>query len=923
MLMNKILFLLVFLVLAACLNENSEYESINLAKKAFVDGNLNEANIHAKNALLKNNKNGQARFIMAEIAHIEGRMTDAEIDYQRALEADFSPSLVLPNYIDTLLLLGNHNDIPALIKDLPTELQAQKKYWQGLFYLGDNYLDLANQAFEDSIDISNDNYAKPFLGKALIASETKNYEQAIRYLDNALAIEKNYLDAKLLKSELLVKTDSDARALPLLLEILALPKHLIPSKKYFIAKTTLIQIYWQQEDIRLAEKHTVELLKRYPKNPIAAYYGAVVNFERGNYSQANNFLQQVLRASPEHAASLGLMGSVKYRQGFYEQADFYLSSALAYDNSDAELIKLLAAARLRQNQTTSAIELLDGRNTQKSDPLILWLSGKAKIQAGDIDAGMVLLDQAAAISDKGDIIKNDIAQTYLSMGQLEKALSTLNEIDDYEFANQQKELFYIFDLIQKNQLDLALTATQDLIAKKQNNPFLFIALGKIYLANSQKDEALAAFAQAKRDDAQIPANLLIANLHIQNKNFQKALAAYNEILNIQNDNFEALTGKIGLATITNDENSYKLAVKALQEKHPNNPETYLIQAAKALNEKNFSDAENFLLRVLQLNDEHITAVLMLATSYISNNKRNSALALLEEKTRKPALEKNPHLHYQLASLYQQNNNLIKAANSLQVATQLRPDNLQYLKNYIQVLLQTEKTDVAQDALDNFLIRNPKNAQAFALAGDFYLANQNLTAAASLYENAFKLQTNETNLINLYRIANRQNKTDSEQYLIRWLQQYPNAYEVRNELASHFVRSGNYQSAIQHYEFLYTANIINPAVLNNLAWAYLQTGNRRALSIGQQAHQLAPSSPEIIDTYGWILTNMGQLQRGIELLEQSSAMRPESIDMRYHLAYAYVQNGQNPKAQNLLNSMLEIAAAAPYQQKIKQLLAEIN
>lgn len=920
MMQKYFIVILVFVFSSGCLQSDSEQELMNKAENAFINGKLNEANLLAKNILNLNSKNGSARFIMAEIANIEGRLSDAEIDYQRALEAGHDINEVLPPYIETLLLLEKHNDIPALIENLPASMQAQKFYWLGLFYLADDYYDKAQNAFLESTAISTNSYSKPYIGKALIANALNDNLNAIIQLDKALAISPNDIDAKLLKAEILTKQNQDTLALPLLLDILKIPKHRIPTKKHFFAKTTLIQIYWRQQEVQLAEKHIVELLQQYKGNPIANYYGALINFDRGAYSQANKFLQQVLRASPEHTASLSLMGNVKYRQGFYEQADFYLSRALNHDQSNKEIAALLAATRLRQNQTTSAIELLDATSTQKSDPLILWLSGRAKIQSGDIDAGLALLNQAASISNN-DEIQKDIAQTYLSLGRITEALSALDQLKDYNFANEQKDLFYIFDLIQQKKFDLALDGTEALIKKRPDNPFLQIALGKIYLATNQDELALQAFSQAKKGDALIAANLLIANYYLSIDNFALAEVAYNEILQNEADNFDAQAGLIRIAIRKNDNDSYQDLTKKLVASHPDQTETYMIQAAKALNEKNYQLTEELLIRTLQLDNTHVTAILLLATSYISNNKINPAILLLEDKTRLPELKNIAHLHFQLARIYQQNNNIAKAIRSYKTAFNLRPDNLQYLQQYTVALLKDQQIQLAQTVLQDFLVRSPKNNQAQLLLGDFYFSQNNFTEARKVFETAFKLQPTEASLVKLYRTLTKLGQTSASNILVSWLSKNPDSIHVRTELANFHLGNKNFNEAIKQFEALYSRGQINPAILNNLAWSYLQVGNRKAIDTAKRAYEIAPNSAAIIDTYGWILTNMGDPKLGLDLLEMSSQKNLESVEMQYHYAYALVKNGYNSKAQNLLNALLEKPTAAPFQTQIKQLLTE--
>ena len=915
--------MLVSLLLTACDYFTSESDLITQANNELLAGNINAANLYAKKVLKKNISNGEARFIMAEIANLQGRIRDAEIDYRRAYEANHDVKVVLPPFIATLMLQKNHNDIPALVEGLPTDMSAKKEYWMGLFYLSDNYLDQALQQFNKSINLAQEPYAEPFFGKALIAVSKNDYKTAIQHIDDALNINKMYLDALLMKAELYVKLKQDNQALPILLGILKRDINTIPAKKHFIAKSTLIQICWRNKDVKLAEKHAVELLQRYRSNPIANYYAAMIHFEYGRYSLANNFLQQVLRSAPEHNASLSLMGSVKYKQGFYEQADFYLSSALANDPDNAEITKLLASTRLKQNQTTSAIDLLDDTSTRESDPLILWLSGKAKLQSGDTQEGLTLLKQAASLSNESDEMHLDIAQTYLSLGQLDAAIAELNNLDNFNKADSQKHLFYIYDHIQKGDYKQALSETERLIKQDPEKYSLYIARGKIYQAMQQDNLAIASFKQAAQGDNIITANLELVAIYMEQKDYANAKQALNTILQIQSEHYQALTGLVQIAILEQDDKAYQKHIEKLQKLHPDNAQSFLIQAAKQLGDKNYTDAEETLKKVMQLDGGNVTGILMLTSAYIQNKKLNPAILFLEDKLRLPELKKISHLHYQLAMLHMQNDDVDKSIRSVKTAYKLRPSQSQYVVAYTKLLKKTNNIDKAEEVLQDFIQINPNDSQGYVLLGDLYFSQRAYQQALSNYQKAYSMQTSEALTIKLYRTQKLNKEPAAIITLENWLKNNPNSMGALAELAGHLLTQGQYKQAAQTYEKVLANSDPHPGFLNNLAWAYLQLNNNRAIETARKAYKLAPQSPEVADTYGWILVNMGKLSEGLTLLEKAYTSRPESLDMQYHLAYALSKAGKIDRAQNLLKAMLDNPSAKQFHQKAKQLLNEIS
>jgi len=58
-----------------------------------------------------------------------------------------------------------------------------------------------------------------------------------------------------------------------------------------------------------------------------------------------------------------------------------------------------------------------------------------------------------------------------------------------------------------------------------------------------------------------------------------------------------------------------------------------------------------------------------------------------------------------------------------------------------------------------------------------------------------------------------------------------------------------------------------------------------LETAKRAYELAPASPPILDTYGWILVEKGQVAEGIKYLEQAAKLSPNAQDIQEHLREA--------------------------------------
>ena len=165
--------------------------------------------------------------------------------------------------------------------------------------------------------------------------------------------------------------------------------------------------------------------------------------------------------------------------------------------------------------------------------------------------------------------------------------------------------------------------------------------------------------------------------------------------------------------------------------------------------------------------------------------------------------------------------------------------------------------------------------------------------------------------------------EAEVRLAQWLNQSPDDVGARLYAAQVSMSHGNYKRAIEHYEWLAGKQPENVVVLNNLAWAYQQVKDARALETSERAYKLKPDNAEVTDTLGSILMDQGKTSRGIELLQKAVAAAPNAPDIRYHLAQAWVKTGEKQKAHKELERLLSTDVKFPQRTEATTLLKQVE
>jgi Tfp pilus assembly protein PilF len=142
------------------------------------------------------------------------------------------------------------------------------------------------------------------------------------------------------------------------------------------------------------------------------------------------------------------------------------------------------------------------------------------------------------------------------------------------------------------------------------------------------------------------------------------------------------------------------------------------------------------------------------------------------------------------------------------------------------------------------------------------------------------------------------------------------------VAESVMQRKDYNAAARLYRGILAEQPKNPLVLNNLAWTLGQLKDPAAIEYAETANTLAPDSPAILDTLGWMLVESGKDARGLELLTKASDLAPSATAIRLHLAQALLKNGQKGAARKQLEVLAGTTEDSAIKQEAKNLLSTL-
>lgn len=931
------------LLLSAC-GESPE-AMLAKAKDLVAKKDFKAAEVQLK-SLLQKQDSAEARFLLGTVHAEAADFASAEKEFQRALDSGYDKSKASVAYLDSLFKLARFKDVIAqgasAVVNTPED-KAAVQTLMGRSQLAQGKADEAKANFAAALAAVPD-YPAARVAQISLQAGLGDLPGASAEIDKVIARSPKFADALSLKGDIEAAQGHRKEAR----DFYAKSTAEAPSDR--LVRSKLVSMNIEAGDYESAQKELDALKKLGNLGPLPMQMQALIYWRQGKLEAARDVNLLALKNAPDYLPSLSLGAQLYIELKNFEQAESLARKVVAQAPKSPTGYGLLATALLQTgapDKVLSTVQSAMDKGVKSAS--LLNIAGEAALRLNDTAKAITYFEQAGKLDPSGSAPKTGIALAHLARGEKERGIGELEKASEGA-TNIRADMALVAIHMRDRQYDKALAAIDRMEKKSPDSALAANLRGTVLQARGDAAGARAAFETAlARDPKFIGAAANLATLDLRERKVDAAKGRFTKLLEKDPRSVEAMLAlariEQGTAAIARNEkdladakagklvefdakspaNSSPAALEWLKKARDTDKSSVPAAIALAgwfMGNQQPKEAVPVLQEALAASPDRIELLDALGTAYMRSDQPAQAMEQFEK-----ILKVKPDsalLQYRMGQLKASRKEYDAALAHLRKSIELEPKAFEPRVALAATLLRTGKADEARSVALALQKENPKSAAGIVLEADVAMAARKFPEAVAAYRRAAAIDKSAAIQIRLNEaVAAGGQAAEADNAVRAMVKERPEDMSLRNYAAQYFVNRGRWADAIEQYKALIAKQPENAGALNNLAWALFQAREPNALETAEKAYALAPKSPAILDTFGVILVERGQAERGLQFLRQVVSAAPKAPELRMHLAEALVKTGDKSGARVELDTLLKDSTEGPIADKARKLRGELG
>lgn len=571
---------------------------------------------------------------------------------------------------------------------------------------------------------------------------------------------------------------------------------------------------------------------------------AIEHFKAGKLEDARDTLYDLLEDNPDFEDAQLLRSVVEYQLGNYSIAADHLNREIDPELVDPEITRIAALANLRTNRTSNVIDLLKNYEGLNDDVRMLSIYGRAALQEGWINLALEKLNMAITLDPNFTPTYLILADHYIAENNQEKAIDIvrqgyLKNIGEPLITRGLTRLF-----VRTGQIEEASKIVLETVAEKPELASTYELAADFYISTDDLTKGIANYVMAlEKDPAQFETQLKLGIAYHRANDFENALERFAAAALIRPGNtipYEyMLTSQSNEAAFAQT----TVAINTIAKEASDNTGKAVLASYYA-HLGDFVTAEELLASLSVQNTE--LEVINDAKVLVSNSY---ARKLIEEGDLKSAKAKI----FEGLKIRSSNPSLL----ALLVEAEIKEGNYR----------EAEKIALQAGDADEIL--------GLVLIGDIKSASGDMNAALQAYKASWEKRPTNYVSERVSEILQNHFPEQYDSFVADVQRKLPNSFASLFSQAVSLLSNNQLQQALDVFIQINELYPDNPSIVNNIAWLYIELDNPIGLDIAKEAVNLAPDTPEILDTYGMAEFKYGDKQAALQALRKAQQLAPSN------------------------------------------------